>query len=223
MTVPPTATGIVSIHVTTWRWRDAPAAFAALLLDRRELQSVPGLRFARLLGTGSSTRPSVHLRRTAALLVWDGPAALAEFEATHPVPHRWRNASNDERYTLALIDGHGTWAGVDVLDNLEVVPPTVPIVVLTRATIPMRRWPRFWRMSYRVASEIERWDGCLSALAIGEAPVGRLGTLSWWRDHEALDRYVDEAVEHRDAMRRARAEGWFSEELFARFAVISSR
>jgi hypothetical protein len=52
--------------------------------------------------------------------------------------------------------------------------------------------------------------------------VGRLATLSFWSDGAELDRFVRGQDTHRDIVRRTVAEGWYSEELFARFRPFAS-
>jgi hypothetical protein len=73
-----------------------------------------------------------------------------------------------------------------------------------------------------VASALADHDGLLLALGIGEFPVGLQGTLSLWTSSAALERFAYGQPAHREAVQTARRNGWYAEELFARFAVLSA-
>jgi hypothetical protein len=74
-----------------------------------------------------------------------------------------------------------------------------------------------------VSIELQSADGLLDVVGIGEAPVGRLGTFSLWRDLDAMRTYAYRLPEHQAVVQRTRAEGWYGEELFARFEPYGSR
>ena len=86
------------------------------------------------------------------------------------------------------------------------------MAVLTRATIPARHWRAFY-------GAVPAVTGSLGHVGVGEWPVGLQATFSLWPDEGALRRFAYEGP-HADVVRRARAEGWFREELFARFRVL---
>jgi hypothetical protein len=73
--------GVASFHlVREPGWR-APVVLGRLGADRLRLRGVPGLRFARLLGTGSgSAATGADLARSALFAVWESAGALAGFE-----------------------------------------------------------------------------------------------------------------------------------------------
>ncbi|MEV1147093.1 monooxygenase, partial [Micromonospora sp. NPDC049799] len=54
---------------------------------------------------------------------------------------------------------------------------------------------------------------------VGEAPLGWQGTVSVWRDQTDLVAFAYRHPEHRAAITRTPTEGWYAEELFARFEV----
>jgi hypothetical protein len=80
----------------------------------------------------------------------------------------------------------------------------------------------FWRAVPAVSAELHRSPGLLAAIGIGEAPLGLQGTFSLWSSAHALRDFAHRGPAHRDAVRRTAEEGWYAEELFARFAVVGS-
>lgn len=216
-------TACASFHLTTVTPARAPLAFVRLGTDRLGMRRRDGLRFIRLLGTGSGsdTGPGVGWCRTAAFAVWDDDAALDAFEA-----ERARRRAV-ERYTVRLrpIGGHGTWAGFDVLGALgepDGERGDGPVAMLTRARVRARHWRTFAVASRVVNDELARSDGLLAACGIGEAPIGLQATFSLWRDLGAARAFARRGEHHVDAVRRTRAEGWFGEELFAAFEPYAS-
>ncbi|MGH3928140.1 MAG: hypothetical protein ACRDTT_35640, partial [Pseudonocardiaceae bacterium] len=53
-----------------------------------------------------------------------------------------------------------------------------------------------------------------------EAPIGLQGTFSVWASCADLTTFAYRGAAHRDVIRRTAEVGWYSEELFARFAVL---
>jgi heme-degrading monooxygenase HmoA len=218
---------LASFHLIREPGWQAPVAIARLGTDRLRLRGVPGLRFARLLGTGSGAAATgADLARSALFAVWESPQALAAFEAGWFAARAARvRARGGEVYTvrLALLSGHGRWAGHDVLADLA---PTRsdgggPVAVLTRATVRPSRWHRFRASRPAVSAELAAAPGLRAMVAIGEAPVGLQATFSLWTDAAAMTAFARSPC-HRDVVRRTRREGWYGEELFARFTPVGS-
>lgn len=197
---------------------------ARLGSDRLALRRVPGLRFVRLLGTGagSSTGPGADLRRSAMFAVWDDEAALDAFERR--MARRWAAADEAWHVRMRSAGGHGTWRGVPVLDLLEPAQRTDgPLAFITRADVHVRSWRAFRAAGTPVSDELQGADGLLAVVGVGEAPVGRLGTFSLWRDLAAARSFAAGLPHHREVVRRTRHEDWYGEELFARFEPYASR
>lgn len=198
---------------------------ARVPLDRRALRGVPGLRFGRLLGTGRgrTMTTSADLGRWAAFAVWDGADDVARFRDAHPLSRRWDRA--EERFDVVLepLASRGSWDGVDPFDGAPGpgVAHQGPVAVLTRATVRWRRLPAFLRAVPPVDAHLGSVDGLLQAVGIGEVPVARQATFSLWRDVEAMQRFSYRSAEHLEVIRRTRDEGWYGEELFARFAPVT--
>ena len=199
------------------------AAMAHLAGDRLRLAHVPGLRFWRLLGTGrgAATGPSADLRRTALFAVWSTEADLDAFLHGSPVAERWASAAEQWHVRLRRLGGHGCWRGVDVLDGLEPGDDLGAIAVITRADVRVRSWRAFRAAGGLVSGQLADAPGLLAVVGVGELPVGRLGTFSLWNGVAAMTAFAT-ASPHVDVVRRTRVEGWYGEELFARFEPYAS-
>jgi hypothetical protein len=247
----PRAAGVASFHLIREPARRAPVALARLGTDRLRLHDTPGLRFARLLGTGrGSEATGAAPARTALFATWADLTALAAFEAGWFAQRAARvRARGGEVYTvrLGLLSGHGRWSGRDILADLRppsdgasaarsaghTRPPSAeaatapggptgrPVAVLTRATVRLSRWHRFRSARPLVSAELQAAAGLQAAVAIGEAPIGLQATFSVWSDAAAVAAFA-RSPRHRDVVRRTRAERWYGEELFARFAPLGA-
>jgi hypothetical protein len=95
-----------------------------------------------------------------------------------------------------------------------------PVAALTRARITARRTVQFWRSVPPVSTDLHRSTGLRLAIGIGEAPIGLQGTFSLWDSAASLTDFAHRRAPHQEAVRRTTELGWYSEELFARFAVL---
>jgi len=94
------------------------------------------------------------------------------------------------------------------------------VLVLTRARLRTTRAATFWRRIPYVAEALDGAPGLLAAFGLGEAPVGRQGTVSLWRDSADASRFAYRQPEHGAAVAATPVLRWYAEELFARFAVL---
>jgi hypothetical protein len=215
---------IASFHLVRERpWRGA-GAMARLATDRPRLARVEGLAWFRLLGTGrgSATTPGADLRRTALFALWDDEHALDRFLAAHPIARRWTEAEEAYGVRLRSLGGHGSWGGRDPLEAMVPGDGAGPVAVVTRAVVRPTHWRTFARATHPVDLELRGTDGLLAVCGIGEAPVGRQATFSLWRSWAAASTFAYAGDAHRDVVARTRAEGWYGEELFARFQPYGS-
>lgn len=199
---------------------------ARMGFDRPLLARTPGLRFWRLMGTGRgiSMTLAADLRRWALFAVWDDEQALDAFLAESEVMTR-RGALGAETYDvkLAPLRARGTWGGSNPLGAVaDDRAADGPVAVLTRATIRVRRLLPFYRSVPPPSDELARQPGMLASLGVGEWPLARQGTFSLWASPDDVRAYAL-TPEHREVMRRTRAENWYSEELFARFRPFDQR
>jgi len=200
-------------------WMLTQMAFA-----RPALRRTPDLRFWKLLGSGHGFGPQPDFSRYALLTTWPSLEAARGFHALSPVMRRFRRRA-DETWTLYMrpIRAHGSWSGVNPFIPQDVETDIDgPLAILTRATIRWRALTRFWSHAHATERALDNAPGLLFAIGIGEAPMVRQATFSLWRDAAAAHAYAYRAIAHAEVIRRTRAEGWYAEELFARFAPISA-
>lgn len=216
---------LVTLHVWRVRRYDGLAAMLCGGLDRASLRQVPGLRFARLLGTARAGRMAPHdadLRRWALLSCWESADAATRFEAGLPSTG-WRGRATERwRAELLPLSAHGRWARREPFGRPVRHAPDGPVAVLTRARLAPRTALRFWQAARPVAATLSGRAGLRLALGIGEAPLGLQGTFSVWDSPEAMTDFAYRSAEHATVLARSRAEHWYSEELFARFAVVAA-
>jgi spheroidene monooxygenase len=204
------------------RWPAASMAWGLKELARGALfrSRVPGLRWRKVLGSGHEggfgLRPGWD--RLAQLCVFDDPTSARDWLAHDPALQTWRERAAELLWLeLRAWQSRGHWAGQD-LPVSTIEPPAGPVAALTRASIrPARAWA-FWSHSPAAERALETSLGCRLAVGLGEAPLLRQATFSLWDDIESMNAYARSGA-HLDAIRNAYREGYFSESMFARFAV----
>lgn len=87
----------------------------------------------------------------------------------------------------------------------------------------MHMWRRFQAEVPPVSQSLHMSEGLLTAFGIGEAPIGLQGTISIWVDNKSLTQFAQREQAHREVIEKTHKLDWYSEELFARFAVISAQ
>jgi heme-degrading monooxygenase HmoA len=216
---------LVTVHFWGVQDRAVPRALWHMAADRGLLSRVPGLRFAKLLGTGTGRTFSpldADPHRWGLLTVWEHPAAAAAFE-DGAVVGGWRRFAQEEWVArLRPLAARGRWSGQEPFGSPEPTPWAGPVAAVTRARLVLHRTLRFWSAVPPVSADLHRAPGLRVALGIGEAPLGLQGTFSVWDSAEALKRFAYEQAPHAAVVARTGREGWYAEELFARLGVLST-
>lgn len=219
-----------TVELRVWGVDRVLPALGRMSSGRRALRRTPGLRFAKLLGTGTArtfTMESADLKHWAALTVWhDDESASAARDSA--VFRRWQEASTEElRVTMRPLRSKGRWSRVDPFETTRssaghrAPAPgwTGPVAALTRARLRPTTMASFWRAVPPVATELAGAQGNRLALGVGELPVGVQGTFSIWDSAQDLTDFAYRSPAHLSAVRRTAPSRWYAEELFARLAV----
>lgn len=198
----------------TWGW-------SRIVLGALPLRRIPGLVFARALGSGHrggfGLRPG--LRRQGLFALFDGERAADAFIGASPVMQAYRTHAGELCIAkLRATSSRGRWSGQGMAVTASPVADG-PVAALTRASIRPRKAMAFWRNSPPAEAALEQAEGCLLAMGLGEAPLLRQATFSVWESQAAMDAYARSGA-HLAAIRAAYGQNHFSESMFVRFALL---
>jgi len=190
---------------------------------RLPLRRVPGLQFWKLCGsgTGEGFTPRPNTAVWAILSAWDGPEAAQQGIRRAAPFTRWR-ARADESWTVFLqpYSARGEWAGVAPF-RAAGGPDAGPVAALTRACVKPSRALRFWRRVPDISARVGRDPNVMFKIGIGEVPLLHQVTFSIWPDAVRMADFARTGA-HAEAIAAVRAQGWFSEELYARFRITGT-
>jgi len=190
--------------------------------DRFRLMLDKNVSFHKSLGTGKG---ETFTPNDANALQWGLIASVDDLENFDNsfVIKRWRRISVSEyRAVLEPISSHGQWAGkqpfVATAKDWDGA-----VAAVTRARIKWSQNFRFWRSVPPVTVSLNSAPGLIAAIGIGEAPIGLQGTFSLWESAAAIREFAYKGAAHQKAIADTSTFNWYSEELFARFAVLDQR
>ena len=214
---------VMLLLLTQWRPPHVPWGLSRLALRSLAIGSAPGMRFARVLGSGHDggfgLRPS--LQRQGLVAFFDDLEQAQAFAYGTAGVQRCRERSRESWLGLMrATSARGSWGGVGLAPSTQ-PRAGVPVAALTRASIRPRWAARFWRHSPPAQAGLAAAGGCRLAVGLGEAPVLRQATFSLWDDQVAMDAYARSGA-HAVAIRGAWRDGWFSESMFARLVLLAS-
>lgn len=225
MPTPPDQTQVVTLSFFRFgRWRDRVWAFAQMALARRALAGLPGLTFFKLMGagTGEGFTPVPDTGVVALLTVWPDLGTAQTQTRDSSVFSRYHTRAR-EAWTVHLTprSAWGAWA--------RQMPFTAvqgeylgPVAALTRARVRPAVLLKFWQRVPNISRAIGRDPKVIFKQGVGEVPWLHQMTFSIWPDTAAMAAFARADGPHAAAIRDVRAGGWFSEELYARFAILAS-
>jgi len=189
------------------------------------LRGTPGLRFAKVLGSGHEggfgLRPSAT--RGGLLCAFDTPGDASAFmQHSDTVAQCRRHARELCTAVLRPYASRGTWDGQALPAALPPSPQDLagPVAALTRASIRPARALAFWRMAPPAQAAMADAAGCRLGVGLGEAPLLRQATFSLWDSVAHMDAYARGGA-HLQAIRASQQGGHFSESMFVRFVPES--
>jgi spheroidene monooxygenase len=217
-----------TITLSTYRFAraaDAAWGFLQMQMARGPLARTPGIGFHKLFGSGSgaSFHPKPNFYVWGILAAWPDRQTADRALATGPVFRSFADRAA-ESFTAVLTPVHaaGSWDGQQPFDVTRSATPPSPIGILTRATIKPSSVLSFWRDVPGVSASLLERGGAQFAIGLGEVPWFHQVTVSIWPDVPTMHRFAYAAGPHAEAIRHAKAKGWFKEDLFARFRVDST-
>jgi spheroidene monooxygenase len=185
---------------------------------RLTLPRVAGLQFWKLCGsgTGEGFTPRPNWGVWAIVGVWPS-LKTAMMGMEQDAFARWR-ARADESYSLFMepFSVRGHWSGARPFQPSG--DAAGPIAALTRATVKPARALRFWGRVPDISAKIGTDPNVMFKIGIGEVPLLHQVTFSVWPDAQSMADFARQGP-HAEAIRAVRTEGWFNEELYARFRI----
>jgi len=205
--------------------RYIPWAILHMGLDRLALARRSDVKFWKLLGAGKGetfTPKDADILRWGLLVVVDKDSEIANSK----IIKRWNKKSQSQfSAQLSPISVNGAWSKKSPFDQIPKVTNdwSGKVVAITRARIKWRKNVIFWSSVPPVTTSLHSSPGLISAIGIGEAPIGLQGTFSIWESGEAIKNFAYSGAAHKEAIKATHRHAWYAEEMFARFALIESR
>lgn len=222
--------GVVVVILLDYLRRHQAWGWMRLVAGPSSFKDVPGLLFAKVMGSGHGggfgLRPSAthqglicrFSRLDLALEFLHGKQAGALRE----------HARESWSGVLSVSASRGSWDQQPwPLTDAAAIPralagpstPSRPLAILTRASIVPSKAMAFWRYAPAAQADLNKAPGCLLAMGLGEVPLVRQCTFSLWRDARAMRDYATQGA-HQVAAAAAHRHGFFSESLFVHMDVL---
>ena len=201
-------------------------AFAQMGLVPSKLQQNIGLKFFKLMGTGGGNGFSLwpDFGTYAFLGVWDNQKSADDFLNQNAIiQNYYQKCSSFRTIKMIPLKSHGLWSGQNPFKEQEpeVNDSKLPVAVITRATLRRSRLLAFWKSVPAASKAIENATGIRYFKGIGEWPLVQQATLSLWDSFEDVKKFAYRDKTHAKIIKKTRSQKWYSEDLFARFHILS--
>ena len=212
------------VSLSFYRFDGLPArawAFAMMGLARPAMARIPGIGFWKLCGSGvgEGFTPIPNLGVYAILCTWPDMETARTAMAEARLFARYRARAREHWTVYMRADSsRGAWSGIAPFEPQE-TRGTGPLAALTRATIKPGILARFWGRVPNISAVIGQDPNVIFKIGIGEVPWLHQVTFSIWPDATRMANFARTGP-HAEAIRAVRDEGWFREELYARFTLL---
>jgi spheroidene monooxygenase len=229
-----TLQGVVVVALVEYQARHKAWGWLRLAQGQSALQQVPGLRFAKVMGSGHQGGFSIRPSSThQGLITMFEDAASAQAFVQGPLIAAYRERARQFWTGLMCVDSaRGAWDGrvwgntpAQALGALtDTLDPSnqIPLAVITRASIRPAKALAFWRYAPASQTDLQNAPGCTMAMGLGEAPLLRQCTFSLWRNTPSMLAYAHGGA-HQAALEAAYRHDFFAESLFVRMRLLEQQ
>ncbi|WP_299505751.1 spheroidene monooxygenase [uncultured Roseobacter sp.] len=197
-------------------------ALAMMGAARFALPKVPGIGFWKLCGsgTGEGFTPLPNTGVYAILASWPDEPTARQQTTEARIYNRYRaRAVEDWTIYLETTSARGNWSGRMPFHATD-KSPQGPLAALTRATVKPSVAVKFWKRVPDISRMIGSDRNVAFKIGIGEVPLLHQITFSIWPNAAAMAGFARTNGPHAAAIQAVREGNWFSEELYARFAIL---
>lgn len=202
-------------------------ALAQMLFAHTYLREIQGLKFYKLMGSGTKLgfSPLPDWSVYALLGLWESEQAANSFFQHANIIYRFKlNSIEQWNIFMRIRHAKGLWSGGNPFTPSTDLDEANPLIaVITRATIRPGKLLEFWRYVPTSERPIQNgFEGLIYSKGIGEVPLSQMATFSIWENIEALKRFAYNSHEHQVAIQKTRELEWYKEEMFVRFQPYRS-
>ena len=189
----------------------------------KSLINFDGLKFIKLLGTGSKDGFSVIPDFSSYVMIssWENDNFRKKFTDENELFNEIINKSS--KRTEIKIDPYnyiGSWNGINPFKNKSIYKEG-KIIVLTRARVRLNKLINFFISTSSAAKSINSRKGAEYYKGVGELPIIEQATISIWESEQSMKDYAYSDKNHLKIINKARKNKWYSEELFVRSNILS--
>lgn len=195
-------------------------AFTQMQLGHKHLKNIDGLQFKKLLGSGAENGFSSvpNFGAYALLCVWESEEKANVFFKNNRYFERYVSKTTEVFTVFAKsAEAHGKWDGIQPFEKSAKLEMNKPVMVLTRASIRLNKLFSFWRKVGSVSKSLEKYDGLVLSIGIGEWPLIQQATVSIWKTQAEMMHYAYKNKKHKEVVMLTRKLNWYKEEMFSRF------
>ncbi len=215
-----------AITIARYSRSKAIFGFLSMAIFRLYLRRNKKISFYKLLGCGKGGTFDIRpdLQQWAVLITTDELSFELPFLYGKFIT-QWWNRFSCEQFTVIAepTEGHGLWDGKTPFGPLPRQTNTEGVTaVLTRATIRPQKLRAFWKNVQGAAAPLQRAEGFIMSVGIGEVPWIKQATFSIWQSKQLMKQYAYRMKDHTKVIEKTRKEAWYSEEMFVRFKVLAT-